>query len=482
MTLSFLFEMTTVWLVCYLFYYLWLRNERMPRANRLFLLLSLLAGFVIPFLPSLTIFPTTGLAGQFLVELDEITVMAYQNAPAFPAEKTSSNWLVGLWLGGAIIVLLRLFSGWWQLYKVLKKSPSIVDHVTYKLVDIPSGGSPFSYGKYLFWPEDLNAEDEKWRAVLDHEIAHINQGHTYDLLLIDLLSIPLWWNPMLYCYRRSLRLQHEYLADEAATKNQRTNVRDYAQLLLQHQLVGWVPSPGHAFYHSHLKNRIIMLTQPKGASWKLLAILPLLMVLVWACNEGAADITGTNMAETEEAMARVRAEAEGLGTFEMVNGEKVYKVVDQMPIYGDCSAELSTGDIEEATNCGNTKLLTDVYTNIKYPAVAREAGAEGLAVITFVVPATGGEAKDIKLLRSTAAGEFMKSKKDKEGNNDVTVTGYGGEDVPLQTETEKAAHDALDAAALETVRNLPQSWLAGQQDGKPVAVRFNLPIKFKLTE
>ncbi len=479
MNLTYLLEMTAIWLVCYLFYYLWLRNERMPRANRFFLLFSLLAGPLIPLFPAMDLFPASNLGDTFIAQLDQITVVGYGGAAASTeAENTGMSWLLWIWLAGSVFTLFRIVGGWRQLYLLLRRSHGITQVDDFNLVTIPSGGSPFSYANYLFWPEDLDPQAGEWQAVFAHERAHIHQGHTYDLLLTDLLSVVLWWNPLPYLYRRSLRLQHEYLADAAATEDQRTNVRDYARLLLQHQLVGWVPRPGHAFYHSHLKNRIIMLTQPKGSSWKLLAILPLFIILLWACNEESGDLTGTNMAETEATMARERAEAEGLGEFDLVNDEKIYKVVDQMPIYGDCSAELSTGDIEEAINCGNTKLLTDIYTSIKYPAVAREAGAEGLAVLTFIVPATGGQAQDIELLRGTASGEFLKSKKDE--NGDVTVVGYEEENIPLQTDTEKEAHDALDAAALETAKNLPQSWTAGMHDGKPVAVRFNPPIKFKL--
>lgn len=479
MNLSYLLEMTLVWLACYLFYYLWLRNERMPRANRFFLLFSLLAGPLIPLFPTINLFPAADLSETFMAQLEQVTVIGYGAAGEITGtEPGGVNWLFWTWIAGSLFSLFRLFGGWRQLYLLLHRAKKITELEDYRLVSIPSGGSPFSYANLLFWPEDMNPEAMQWQAVFAHERAHIRQGHTYDLLLVDILNVALWWNPLPYLYRRSLRLQHEYLADAAATENQRTNVRDYARLLLQHQLVGWVPRPGHAFYHSHLKNRIIMLTQPKGASWKLLAILPLFIMLLWACNEESGDITGTNMAETEAAMARENAKAEGLGEFDLIDGQKIYKSVDQMPIYGDCSAELATGDLEEAVNCGNTKLLTDIYTNIKYPAAAREAGAEGLVIMTFVVPASGGEIRNIEIVRGTAENNYRKALR-AEGK-DLTVVGYSKEDIPLQTATEKEAYESLDAAALNTAMNLPQSWTAGMHDGKPVAVRFNLPIKFQL--
>lgn len=479
MSLIYLIQVTSIWLVCYLFYMLWLRPENLPVAKRYFLLGSLLTGLLLPFLPSINLLiPSDSPAlGIFIAQLETITVVAHGQG----IEDHSSSYLsilLWIWAIGSAFSLFRLTRAWLQLFRLIKKGSIGRQLEGYNLVSIPSGGSPFSYANYLFWPTDLDLSAPKWAAVKAHEEAHIKQGHTYDLLIIDLLTILFWWNPLPYLFRRSIRLQHEYLADAAATRLQKSNVRDYAQLLLQHQLVGWVPSPGHAFHHSHLKNRIIMLTQPKGSSWKLLAILPLFIMLLWACNEEAADITGVNIAEAEAEMADKRQNEEAEAKIELVDGQKVYKQVEQMPIYGDCSAELSSGDIEEAINCGNTKLLTDIYTNIKYPAVARESGAEGMVVLSFIVPASGGKATNIEVMRSASRG-LKASKSEITGDKTVQVVGSDSE-APLLTANEQTAYDALDAAALETAMNLPQDWTPGQHDGKAVAVRFNLPIKFKL--
>lgn len=476
MSLIYLLQITAVWLVCYLFYLLWLRSENLPEGKRYFLLGAFMAGPLLPLFPALSWpgFTTLPLAGEFVAQLETITIVAAGNTAS---ETTSSiHWLFWLWGIGSVFSLFRLLGGWAQLFRLIRNGKPEQHEEGYQLVQVAAGASPFSYGNYLFWPADLDLDAEKWAAVKAHERAHIQQGHTYDLLLIDLLAVLFWWNPFPYLYRQALRLQHEYLADAAATKIQKSNVRDYARLLLQHQLVGWVPRPGHAFHHSYLKNRIIMLTQPKGASWKLLAILPLFVALLWACNEESSDITGVNIAETEANMANEREGGEGLGEFEIINGLRVYKKVDRMPIYGDCSAEIATGDMEEAQNCGNTKLLMDIYQSVKYPKVSREYGAEGMAVLTFVVPAEGGKARDIQLLRKTSQ---KPPKKGDKGDNSATVTA-ADDAAALQTATEKEAYDALDAAAMEAAKKLPQDWTAGIHEGKPVAVRFNLPIKFKL--
>lgn len=225
-----------------------------------------------------------------------------------------------------------------------------------------------------------------------------------------------------------------------------------------------------------------MLTQPKGASWKLLAILPLFIFLLLACNEDGADLTGVNISETEAMLADRSQAVEGQEqTYTVENGTKVYKVVEQMPVYGDCAAEIEMGNLEEAMNCSNMKLLTDIYENIKYPAVSREVGVEGLVVISFVVPAEGGSATDFQVVRS-ASGKKMSADQASGSEEKVHVIGHNNTkaEAPALMATEQEAFDALDAAALATAQNLPQQWIAGVQDGKNVAVRFNLPVKFKL--
>lgn len=484
MNLQYLIEVSAVWLVSYLFYWWWLGPEKLPRAKRLFLVAALLAGPLVPLLPNLFGPIGGGLGlGTFAAQLETVVVLgAGQNPVDTATQTTPFSWLLLIWAVGAVLVLGRLIAGWWQLSRLVRRGRVETHPAGYRIVHLPAGGGPFSYGNYLFWPADLDRQDERWAGVEAHELAHIRQRHTLDILLADLLTVPFWWNPLPYLFRRALRLQHEYLADAAATAARQTNVRAYAQLLLQHRLVGWVPRPGHAFHHSHLKNRILMLTQPRGASWKLLAIIPLFAIILLACNADEGDITGVNIAEAEANLAEDRGlTIEDGDSPEMFDGQPVYKVVEQMPIYGDCSAELASGDMEEVQNCSSLKLLTDIYENIKYPAAARQAGLEGLLVINFIIPADGGKPQNIKLVRTAADAHARKLNKEAglPDGPSTTVVGLSGDDL-MATRNEKDGFAALDAAALKVVNELPQEWKPGVQDGQNVAVSFNLPIKFKL--
>ncbi len=117
--------------------------------------------------------------------------------------------------------------------------------------------------------------------------------------------------------------------------------------------------------------------------------------------------------------------------------EEIFKVVEQMPMFKGCENEK---DKKAMKTCATQKLLKFVYKNIKYPAIARENGIEGTAVINFVVD-KDGSIEQAKILKNPGAGT--------------------GEE------------------ALRVINKMPD-WNPGMQRGKAVKVYFNLPIKFAL--
>lgn len=473
MHISYFLLTTIIWFFCFAFYRWWLSGEKLPVANRFFLLASLIAGPLLPLLPRPELFTSVATSGlspsleavqAFLIQLEMVTI----NGDGTSGWFAELAWYEWIWLAGSLLFLARMLQGWRHIYLLWKQGQKTkVDGVI--LVELPELSSPFSYGPLLFWCRGVDLHHPNWQAIWQHERAHIRQGHSYDLLVADLILLVFWWNPLPYFYRQALRLQHEYLADQAAA--QIADPRDYARLLLQQHLGGWVPAPSHAFHNSFIKNRILMLTQPQGTSWKLLAILPLLLAIFWAC-EKEADLVGSNIAEAEEKMAQKQPTQTGdfimvkdttmtmdLKTYaETMHVEevKVYKTVDQMPVFGNCQAELQSSNAEELSNCSNLNLLTMVYENIVYPASAKEAGLEGMVVAQFRVAAAGGKAIAPIIIKSSQPKDLV------------------------PTEKEAAGYAALDQAVLDMIGNLPADWKPGIHAGEAVNVQFNLPVKFKL--
>lgn len=122
--------------------------------------------------------------------------------------------------------------------------------------------------------------------------------------------------------------------------------------------------------------------------------------------------------------------------------EEIFKVVEQMPRFPGCEDE--PGDNKAKEDCAKQKMLEYIYKNLKYPAIARENGVEGMCVIQFVVSKTGA-VTEAKIVRDIGAG-------------------CGGA--------------ALDI--VEKMNSLPQKWTPGKQRGRNVKVLYTLPVRFKL--
>ena len=201
-----------------------------------------------------------------------------------PTKNKSWSWETYM---GILYIIGVLWSSWrfvrelYHLYQ-LKQDSSAEVRAAYTWVPSVSTNSPFSFFGYLFWKEDPATHP----YILNHELAHIQQRHSVDKLVIQVLTIILWWHPMMYIFQKELCQVHEYLADKAAIA--KGNKQQYGQLLLAHASTNQVPiSLTNTFINSPIKNRILMLLQPvspRKNSWKYLLALPLLTTVFFACQ------------------------------------------------------------------------------------------------------------------------------------------------------------------------------------------------------
>lgn len=438
-----LLQTTLTWLALYLAYRFGIARERYFGLNRLLLLASLGAGLAAPWLSWHWATATPpAVVGDAVVWLDTL----YLDSVGAPVAQSPNPWQ-WLFLAGALLGLVRLLYGSYQIYR-LRRSGEVRQIDGVRVIWLPQATEPFAWGPYLFWSDLPGLDAEERSAILAHERAHIRLGHTLDLLLFDLLLIPFWWHPLLYLYRAELRRVHEYQADARALRLGH-NPKEYARLLLRRALTGHrpraatVPVLSHAFHTSQLKKRIDMIrsTTTPTNFWKYALLLPVALLAFYAC--GAVE---------EEAAVPTESEAPAVVTSdESPDGEKVYKVVEQMPVFGNC--EGFSGP--ELMRCSNTNLMTHIFENIQYPEAAKEAGIQGRAVVSFVVSKDG-----------SITGAEIKVSSLPEGK--------------VTDEAEAAAYTAMDAAVLTAVNDLPTWTSAGVQGGKAVNTQLVLPVQFKL--
>ena len=258
----------------YMFYRLLLSHETFHRTNRLVLLATAIASFILP-LCVITLHKTVVVNGHGLVSLEGLGMAEVADA----AEPQMPLWqivAIVVFFVGLAVTLGHTLMGILKVWRLVSHSErhqepdGIVVCVTDRDV------SPFSFCRYIVLSRsDYEAHEA---SVLAHERGHIRQRHSLDVLLVDTLTALQWFNPAMWMLRQDLRAIHEYEAD-AAVLSQGINMRQYQYLLIQKAVATCGYSVANGITHSTLKNRIhMMLTNKKTnrASWlKLLAMLPI---------------------------------------------------------------------------------------------------------------------------------------------------------------------------------------------------------------
>jgi len=273
----YLFEVSVSLALFYSIYWLFLKKETFFAVNRLFLISSILSSFIVPFINVSFIKISSPIASRQLIER---TYVLGQTASIQAKTMGIFDILWLIYLIGAGLFLLRFLYKLLKLLILIKKS-SIQKINGVKIVFVEKDLAPFSFFNLVF-VNKANISGDDFDRIVAHEMIHIRQYHSVDLLVMELLTIFQWFNPFVWPYKESLKETHEYLADNAVIA-QGCNAAKY-QLLIFEQLVGVkLFEFANNFNHSQIKRRLTMMTKGKSKRWakfKVLLVLPLLSFLV----------------------------------------------------------------------------------------------------------------------------------------------------------------------------------------------------------
>ena len=268
-------------------YHLLLEKEKMHTFNRFYLLSSIVISLIIPFLnfeiikiiPVVQNFePLNTVITSAVIPENEI------HKDAISIENTINFTPYIYWsLYGIIsfMLLLRFGKNIWKLVSKAKSNPS-VKFKNANLILVKEETLPHTFLNSIF----INFEDYNNKNIEDelytHELVHVTQKHTFDILFIETLKAIFWFNPLFYFYKKAIQLNHEFLADEEVVKSC-DDVPFYQTLLLQKNSIN------HVFLTSNLnylvtKKRLIMMTKNTSKSLVLLkkiAVLPILVGMIY---------------------------------------------------------------------------------------------------------------------------------------------------------------------------------------------------------
>jgi TonB family protein len=432
---AYLLQSSVSIIVLYLIYWLFLKRDTFFTVNRFYLAGSILFSLIFPlFRWNISLNDTNS---SYAILLDTVTITPDKVQAAVSTHLTVLKIIAIVYLTGASLFLIRFMLQVFQVLRLVSRYGASKGQGV-RMVFIDRNYQPFSFFRIVFIPKTLK-DAEILPQILEHEKVHVSQRHSFDLLLLETLTVIQWFNPVIWFYRRSLKSIHEYLADEGVIVKGFDKV-NYQELLLGQSLGIQVNDLTNNFNHSLLKNRIIMMTKQRSGTfsgWKAAIALPVLLGLVLIFS--APVNSGQAKDETENASLINRSGSPAQvtpysiltpGEDTLVKAgkkEPVYEMVKTMPEY-----------------VGGFGALSEyLVSNIKYPEDALKKGTTGTVYISFIIENDG-----------------------KISNASVL----------------KGVDPQLDAEALRVVAGMP-AWKPGLNDeGKPVNVKFVLPIKFALKD
>lgn len=560
--ISYFIEIFICWFLFFGIYLLFLNKETFYQANRWYLLISLVAGIVIPALQiDVPFWFTSEEYVQEMVGLSSLQISA--------AEFKDDSETIGLfqisWKSvfiviysiGLIFFSSRFLYGLSKIYNLYKKRITKKQLNHFQVIRTSGIHLPFSFFHFVFISHQCPIKADLHK-VLTHEWHHIKGWHSVDVLFMELLQIIFWINPMTYLYKKAIKQNHEFIADSGVIRE--VPLKEYGRVLLSQKANHLQLVLANHFFQSQLKTRIMKMKQKPStriALYKYLLVIPvvgLMLVLFSFSNSShSIEVTTNELSSTIDTLKRpplpptppkppatempktapsppsppaapkapasdgklkkpvpptpppppkvtelemekayvvidgkestmkalIKLDSESIASVDVLKGEaaiskygnkakegailvstkkkakpvsavnadimqnedEIFNVVEDMPNFPGCEMIKET---ETRNKCANSKLIEFISENLKYPAEARKAGKEGIAIVQFVVNKKGG-IENIQLLKDPGSG------------------------------LGKAA-----VLAMEEMNTQNVLWIPGKQQGNVIKVQMTLPVKFSL--
>ena len=522
--------------VFYLFYRLLLSKETFHRFNRLALLGVLLLSCLVPLIEVTT--QEASEMNQPFIALEDMLLMA-EPAPVMEEVSTPFPWRALLLLIYLLGILFFLGRHLWSLGRMLRllrtsRKESLEDGITLFVHDAKEV-APFSWMKSIAVSKyDL---EESGDAVLTHERAHIRNRHSWDLLLAEGCIFFQWFNPAAWLLKQELQTVHEYEADEWVIENG-IDAKTYQLLIIKKAVGARLYSIANSFNHSSLKKRITMMIKKKSNPWarlKYAYVLPLAAVAVaaFARPEVSNELAEISTAKVNDLTSIVKAEevksvenssdekfklsgtvveAEGknvpvMGASVLIKGTTMGTLTD---MDGKFTLPVKKGDVIQVSFVGYqtqsvvvkdesplTILMRDDVQpmeemvvvaqtpkeEVKYTKVEVEETEEPQEKVIFQVVEEmpefpGGMGEAMKFLAKNIKYPVAAQQAKIEGR--VIVQFVVERDGSISDiHTVRSVSPELDAEAIRVVSLMPK-WNPGKQRGKAVAVKYTMPIMFRL--
>ncbi|MGQ9621426.1 MAG: TonB family protein [Bacteroidales bacterium] len=452
----------------YLIYFLFLSRDTQYSRNRAFILFSVILSFILPCI-SFNIKENSTIAylGKTLSEI----IVTAEAQPLNDIEGNISvtdisGLLFKIYFAGAVLFGLKLLADVVILIVLIVRNYD----GNKRVIKFRGFNTPgFSAFGYIFINRSLPDKDAE--EIIRHEQTHLNRFHFFDILLIEIVKVLQWFNPVIYFINKSLRAVHEYQADDECI-NSGIGITGYRNLLMNILLDTRVFVASNSFSNpSLIRKRILMMTRKRSArtsNLKMVLAIPVIIALAFLISACEKQITEKHQTQENipsyvappnpleiivsppiRPQTRTISEttipepfAKNTGT--MPESDKAASFQSAETNYGEITPEEVFVVVEEMPKFpgGETALMEFIYRNIQYPEGAKQQGIEGRVILRFC------------------------------------VNHYGMID---RISVIKGVHPLLDNEAVRVVGLLPQ-WEPGKQGSKPVNVWYSVPVTFALSK
>jgi len=362
--LVYLLKLVSCTALFYAYYYVVLRNKRMHQYNRFYILASITLSIILPLirLPLLA----TGNNEQGIGKtLQGIAFGGWENEFVITAKHsliftiiTARHIIAVVYVFGLLLAIYPLIRSLIYL-KSLADKHQVRTFDTIRLYYTTEPGTPFSFFNNVFWNSSISMESEEGRQILRHELYHIKEKHSYDILIMQFACSIFWFNPFCYLMNKELKVIHEFLADEYAASGK--DKRHYAEMLVMQAILPKQIFIANQFFYNQIKRRITMILQNTTTRYSYIRkamALPVLLFMFCACSVKNKD-------EARLPLTNSKTNA--------TNYEATFTKVE----------------IEASYPGGSSVWMNYLNKNFKYPQQAQDQGIQGSTVVQFIVEKDG---------------------------------------------------------------------------------------------
>ncbi|PJX20776.1 hypothetical protein CAP47_11095 [Psychroflexus sp. S27] len=482
-------------------YILFFKKETFFQQNRAYLILTPILAAVLPFIliNQLNINQENTINWQeitpllFTENIEEVNINA-ANTNSNIVDFTLKNGLAIVYFLGVAFMLFNFFRKLKQ-YHILKKKAESMQTAFGEVYVIQNSKAAFTFLNKIFIGDLL--ENEAQKEILQHEVVHKKQKHSFDLVYYEILKIIFWFHPAIYSLQNQIKLIHEYIAD-AKVSSRISKKKYYENLLNGFFGVKQISFTSQFFNHSLIKKRIIMLQKSKSnktALLKYLMVIPLSLAMLTyvSCSQDEAITQPENEEfETTEIEKIIRLEVENVNNLSENEKQEFATHLSEILSNNTPTQFVLFDEYEEKS------IIINEDNSINYPPTpptppTPTSSSDGISFAVIDTPPLyiGCDAnlskEEAKKCFSQKISEFVGSNFNIDLAKENGLTGVHRIYVQFKISKEgqitdvksRSKHTFLGEEAERVIKNLPQM-KPGENDGQKVGVLYSLPISFEI--